>query len=113
VEVVIGEESLMHLALVVVVVGVATLDEIETETEIDMTLGEMNLLHLEVEAGVEGVVEVIGIRDRRPLRAAHPEEETGAINFSALRFLLLICNVFLRSNSPRYCDSIQKCVQCN
>ena len=73
-EVVIGEESLMHLALVVVVVGVATLDEI------DMILGEMNLLHLEAEAGVEGVVEVIGIRDRHP-RAVHREEGTGAINF--------------------------------
>jgi len=70
VAVVIGEESLMHLALVVVVVEVAvvvTMDETETETET---------------VGVEGVEgdEAIGIRDRGPVRGAHRDEEIVTID---------------------------------
>jgi hypothetical protein len=105
VEVVIGEESLMHQALVVVaavVAVVATLDEIETETETEteteisiemiefLLQGGMNLFHLEVEmkAGVlvvEGVLEVIGVRVRGPVRSAHRrEEETVMIDSSSL-----------------------------
>lgn len=94
VEVVIGEESLMHLAVAVVaveVVVVVTLDEIETGTEIsiDMILefllqGEMNRLHLEVdmeaEVIVEGAVGAIGVHDRGPVRGPHREEGTVTID---------------------------------
>ena len=109
-EVVIGGESLMHLALVVVAavvaVVVATLGEIETGTgtgtgteisieTIEFLLqGGMNLLHLEVEmkAGViavEGVVEVLAVRVRGPVRTAHQrEEETVMIDSSSFTSVL-------------------------
>lgn len=104
----------MHLALVVVaavVAVVATLDEIETErgtgTEISIEMiefhlrGGMNLLHLEVEmkAGMivaEGVVEVLAVRVRGPVRTAHQrEEETVMTDSSSLTSVLCyLCMTF-------------------
>ena len=127
-EVVIGGESLMHLALVVVAavvaVVVATLGEIETGTgtgteisieTIEFLLqGGMNLLHLEVEmkAGVivvEGVVEVIGVRVRGAVRGPHREEETVMID-SFLTFcpLLLMYGVlsFPQAGHDILCEDI-------
>jgi hypothetical protein len=106
VEVVIGEESLMHLPPVVVAVVVAvvvTLDEIEIErgigTSIEMIeslLQEgMNLLHLEVEMKpgavvAEGVVVVIGVRVRGPVRVAHHREEETVMTDSSTFYPLLL-----------------------
>ena len=87
----------MHLVPVVVVAVevavVVNLDAIErgtergTGTSIGMILvfllqGETSPLHLGVEEveGVEGVVEVIGVHDRGPVRGA-PEEETVTIEY--------------------------------